>query len=196
MAALLSAASPSLVIPVVGLATTSLYLAKKRHMRGMYANLWTSQNLNPNLGREPLYCRLCRGNGFIPCELCNKTGVLARGGFAKRNSVRVASLVGTKWTSVSAINGKWRHFLCVEKKGRNAKDGIAVLSSTCGPVANRIRLEVPVRELKKREIWEGGWTTLNDIRAGETLPATVCSACKGQKLVMCPRCDGLGQLGL
>lgn len=110
--------------------------------------------------------------------------------------MRVASLVGTKWTSASAVDGKWRHFWCVGKKGRNARDSIAVLSSTCGPIANRIRLEVPVRELKRREMWEGGWTTLNDIQTGGAVPATICSACKGQKIVMCPRCDGLGQLGL
>lgn len=97
---------------------------------------------------------------------------------------------------MSAIDGKWRHFLCVEKKGRNTKNGLAILSSTCGPVENRIRVEVPVKELKNREVWEGGWTTLNQIRAGGGRPATICSACRGEKAVMCPRCDGLGQIGL
>lgn len=193
MAAILAGTSGLLI---AGLALTALPLAKKKNMRGARNNLWTSAALNPYAGHEPIYCRLCGGEGFIPCTLCKETGVLARGGFAKRNTVRVASLVGSKWTSVTAIGGKWRHFLCVAKKGRNAKDGVAVLSSTCGPVANRIQIEVPVKELKSRGVWEGGWTTLNDIRAGAAVPCTTCSACRGQKTVMCPRCDGLGQVGL
>lgn len=193
MAAILAGTSCLLL---AGLAVTALPLAKKRNLRGVRGNLWTSVHLNPTVGQEPIYCRLCGGDGFIPCTLCNKTGVLARGGFAKRNSIRIASLVGSKWTSVAAIDGKWRHFLCVAKKGKNAKDGVAVLSSTCGPVANRIKIEVPMKDLKSREVWEGGWTTLNEIRAGTVGPGTTCSACRGQKSIMCPRCDGLGQCGL
>lgn len=181
---------------VAGLALTVLPLAKKKNLRGVRGNLWKSAHLNPFVGEEPIYCRLCNGEGTIPCTLCKETGVLARGGFAKRNTVRVPSLVGSKWTSVSAIDGKWRHFLCIAKKGRNAKDGVAVLSSTCGPVENRIKIEVPVKELKSREVWEGGWTTLHDIRAAGAVAGTTCSACRGQKAVMCPRCDGLGQVGL
>lgn len=195
MAALLSAPSALMVLPAVGFGI-SFYLARKRQIRGFLAKFRASQHPNPNFSIEPMYCRLCGGDGFVPCRLCNEAGVLARGGFVKKNTVRVGTLVGTKWTSVSAIKGKWRHFLCVEKKGRNTKDGVAILTSTCGPLANRIRVEIPVRELKNREIWEGGWTTLKDIRAGAALPATLCSACKGHKTVMCPRCDGLGQVGL
>lgn len=194
MAALLLSSSP--LLSAAALTALVMPLAKKRNFRGVRGKLWTSQHLNPTLGREPIFCRLCHGEGFIPCKLCNETGVLGRGGFAKRNTVRVPSLVGTKWTSVSAIDGKWRHFLCIAKRGRNAKDGIAILSSTCGPVANRIKIEIPVKELKSREAWEGGWTTLNDIRAGGVGPATTCSACRGHKAVMCPRCEGFGQVGL
>lgn len=180
-----------------GVCVLTLPLAKKRNLRGARAKMWTSKALNADLGyqSEPIYCRLCGGSGQRPCAVCNETGSLARGGFAKKNTVRVSSMVGTKWTSVSAIDGKWRHFLCVGKKGRNAKDGVAVLSSTCGPVQNRIKVEVPVSELKNREVWEGGWTTLKDIRDGGVI-ATRCSACRGEKTVPCPRCDGLGQVGI
>ncbi|CDF35586.1 unnamed protein product [Chondrus crispus] len=193
MAALIAGTSGILVC---GLVLTALPLAKKKNLRGSRGKMWTSANLNPHVGQEPIYCRLCDGEGTIPCTLCNKTGILARGGFAKRNTIRVPSLVGSKWTSVSAIDGKWRHFLCTAKKGKNTKDGIAILSSTCGPVENRIRIEVPLKELKTREMWEGGWTTLNDIRGAAGVAGTTCSACRGLKAVMCPRCDGLGQVGL
>lgn len=183
---------------VTTLTLLTLPLAKKRYTRGIRSGMFAADNIRPALGKEsgPIFCRLCNGSGHRPCTVCNETGLLTRGGFARRNTVRVASLVGTKWTSVSAIGGKWRHFLCVGKKGRNAKDGIAILSSTCGPVENRIRIEVPVSELKSRQTWEGGWTTLKDIRAGDTMPFTVCSACRGEKQIMCPRCDGIGQVGL
>lgn len=197
MAGLLSVVRPEW-LSAVGLTAMALPLAKRRNTKGVRGKLWTAPNFNADLyyGNQPLYCRLCKGEGFIPCKLCNESGKLARGGFAKRNMVRVASLVGTKWTSVTAIGGKWRHFLCVAKKGRNAKDGVAILSSTCGPVENRVRIEVPVGELKSRNSWMGGWTTLNDIKEGDNLPTTTCSACRGHTKVVCPRCEGLGQIGL
>ena len=185
-------------VSVTTLTLLTLPLAKKRFIRGIRSGPSTTDNIRTALNKKsgPIYCRLCNGTGRRPCSICNETGLLTRGGFARRNTVRVASLVGTKWTSVSAIDGKWRHFLCVGKKGRNTKDGIAILSSTCGPVENRIRVEVPVSELKSRQIWEGGWTTLKDIRTGDNMPFTTCSACRGEKQIICPRCDGIGQVGL
>lgn len=180
------------------MATLALPFAKKMNDRGTRGIISSIKNLDANIGQyhEPDYCPLCSGEGTIPCKVCRETGSLARGGFTKKNSIRIASLVGSKWTSVSAINGKWRHFLCTGKKGKNTKDAVAILSSTCGPVENRIKMEIPLKQLKSRELWDGGWTTLNDIHAGGGLPGTACSACRGEKTVMCPRCDGLGQLGL
>lgn len=173
--------------------------------------------------------------------------------------MRVATLVGSKWTSVAAIDGKWRHFLCVAKKGSNAKDGVAVLSSTCGPVEKRVRIDVPVKTLRARSEWMAGWTTMKDIRADEDddddddemmegevdensysrksssaaagieqldmavmqqqqqmgmrlstsavvrerkrngrgrVSGKTCAACKGERVTLCPRCEGLGQIGL
>lgn len=211
---------------------------------------------------------MCGGHGTLPCTVCDGRGVLRRGGFARHNPVRVASLVGSKWTSVTAIEGKWRHFLCVAKRGSNAKDGVAVLSSTCGPVEKRVRIDVPVKSLRQRSEWMAGWTTMKDIRAGagdddndddddddddfikmemeefvgggrrrgrrQTAEEVIderdvaamlqqqrmmmastagvreenrrkrrgrvmgktCAACKGERVTLCPRCEGLGQIGL
>lgn len=194
MAAHLVLGAPWVV--TAGLAVLALPLAKKKHIRGSKEPIWSSSHPNAPLHHEPIYCRLCGGTGQRPCTLCNETGKLGRGGFTKRNTVRVGSLVGTQWTSVHGVEGRLRHFLCVAKRGKNVKDGVAVLSSTCGPVEKRIRIEVPVSELKSREIWEGGWTTLKQIRGGDIGAPTRCSACRGEKLIMCPRCDGLGQVGL
>lgn len=172
-------------------AVTSLHLAKKRHLRGAYA-----KHLNPSLHHHPRPCRVCLSTGTLPCELCNQSGLLPKGGFSKRNTVRVASLIGTKWTSTTALGGKWRHFICVDKRGKNAKNGVAILSSTCGPVKDRIRLEVNVADLKDRGQWTGGWTTLQNIKTGKAAEAAVCMKCHGERIVMCPRCHGLGQIGL
>lgn len=184
-------------LAAAGLTALSLPLAKRN--RGARLSTWVATNHNPSMGQGPVYCRLCGGGGRVPCTVCNTTGSLARGGFTPKNTVRIGNVVGTQWTSVHGIGSpvpKWRHFLCVGKKGKNVRDAVVVLSSTCGPVAGRIRVEVPLKELKSREVWEGGWTTLNDIHASGGLPGTACSACRGETTVICPRCDGLGQVGL
>lgn len=196
MAASLPAASAGTWFAATALPVLlALPLAKKKHVRRSGTNSWDA-HFNPTLQQTgPQPCRLCKGDGTIPCTLCRSTGVLARGGFSRHNMVRVSSLVGSKWTSVSAIDGKWRHFLCVGKKGSNLANGVALLASTCGPVDKRIRIEVPARQLKIREVWQGGWTTLADIRCSDVVPSTKCTACRGNTVVSCPRCDGIGQVG-
>lgn len=177
------------------IAVTSFHLAKKRHLRGARAKFIASHRdfgFSPN----PRPCRLCLSSGTLPCDLCNQSGSLPHGGFSRRNTVRIASLVGTKWTSTTALGGKWRHFVCIDKRGKNAKNGVAILSSTCGPVKDRIRLEVNVAELKDRAKWNGGWITLEKIKTGQLAETAVCVKCRGERMVMCPRCDGLGQIGL
>lgn len=192
MAGLLNAVNNNWAI-VAAASLLALPMGKKRDIRGTNGSLWTSSAFNATKSFPQLiHCRLCNGSGVNPCDICNETGSLALGGFARKNTVRVASMVGTKWTSVEAIDGKWRHFFCIGKKGRNAKNGLAVLSSTCGPAKKRITLEVPVSQLKNRKTWEGGWTTLRDIEGGAVAP-TRCFACQGLKIVPCLRCDGKGQ---
>lgn len=139
-------------------------------------------------------CRNCAGCGRCACEVCGGRGVLERGGFARRNPVRLDSLVGSKWTAVQAIEGRWRHFICAGRRGKMARTAIAKLSSTCGPRAKRIHIEVPVTELKQRTRWAGGWVTLEDIN--NTPKPTKCSACRGNRTITCPRCDGRGKLDL
>lgn len=164
-----------------------LRLAKVRRMRSAY--------LRSN--SPPSRCRLCAGSGRRVCQVCAGRGALPPGGFARRNTVRMASLKGSQWTSVEAIDGKWRHFVVTAVCGSSTKKATVTLSSTCGPTAKRISLEVPVRQLRERTQWAGGWTTLSDIEANGALPTpSTCSACGGLCQVPCPRCDGLGQVGL
>lgn len=146
------------------------------------------------LTRRPVPCRECRGAGMLPCQVCQAVGKLSRGGFSRNNTVRLQNIVGSKWTSVTAINGKWRHFVCIDKSGTSIKNAVITLAGTCGPAAKRIRIDVPVKELKSRSHWQGGWTTLHHIEdESETLKT--CSACRGEASVLCPGCEGLGQTG-
>ena len=184
---------PPSAFPALALATLALPLSKRKLRSNNLFNNSQSDSTWNTAPHEPIYCRLCNGRTTIPCNVCNRTGFLSPGGFTRKNPVRVANLIGSKWTSVKAIGGKWRHFLCVEKKGRNARDGIAILSSTCGPVQKRVRIEVPVSELKRRDMWMGGWTTMVDLKDMDNVPGTRCSACKGEKEIVCPRCNGAGQ---
>lgn len=257
-----SAAAAAAVAATMAASTasvTSLRMSKRRARR-------VTASLNqtaPAPGRTPSpfsddalppvrTCRLCSGGGSRPCDVCGGNGALAPGGVHPKNNVRLASLVGSQWTSVEAIPGKdgrrWRHFVCCGKRvvdgavagagpsgqvveGELPIDGdgeeedadelvalatalrdepaggggkrstvkphrttLAVLTSTCGPEANRICLEVPVRQLRSRRHWQSGWTTLVDIERGQ-VPAD-CFRCKGRGRVACPRCDGLGCVGL
>lgn len=165
-----------------------LRMAKARRMKSAYleSSEW-----------PPRQCRQCGGSGRRTCQVCTGRGALPPGGFQRRNTIRMPSLVGSQWTSVTALDGKWRHFVVTGYKGTTVKSAIARLSSTCGPVAKRITIDIPVGELKIRSKWCGGWVTLADIAANGAAPiANTCSACSGLREVPCPRCTGLGQIGL
>lgn len=172
-------------------ALLTLSHASRKRNRASQASLWA--HVNPNLGR-PTGCRLCGGSCTQPCQKCSGRGMLSRGGYTRHNTVRLQSLVGSKWTRVTALDGKWRHFVCVAKRGRSVTSSLAVLTCTCGPVADRPRIEVPVSELKSRRVWSGGWTTLKDIHSADA-GKSPCVACKGVGVVPCPRCDGHGVIG-
>lgn len=170
-----------------------LLLAKSRRVRGILF----SDGDDTFVSR----CRLCKGRGKRSCTTCSGRGFLELGGFSRRNTVRMDSLVGSQWTSRPGIKCKveerirWRHFLCVGRKGKGTKNTIAQLSSTCGPPENRIVIDVPISQLKDRSQWMGGWITLAKLDEGE-MKRTTCRACSGLRAVPCPRCDGLGQVGL
>jgi tryptophan-rich hypothetical protein len=177
-------------------ALSSLAMAKRKYRRGAAAAL--IERLDANGNNRPERCRLCDGSGTRPCEPCSGAGSLPPTGFARRNSVLVSRVVGTQWTAVRAIQGRWRHFRCVGKRGRGARDAVAVLSGACGPKAARLVLEVPVAELKKRTLWAGGWVTMADLQRAEQNAGALgakCSSCSGNRVIICPRCDGLGECG-
>lgn len=182
---------------VASIALTSLAMGRRKFRRGSRAEFWRSLNEGGN--NQPEICGLCNGSATIPCGPCSSTGSLPLTGFATRNSVSLSHVVGTQWTAVQAIQGRWRHFRCIGKRGRSAKDAVILLTGTCGPKADRLQLEVPVVELKKRTLWAGGWVTMTDLKRADAAGGAIgpkCSACSGNGCIPCPRCDGLGQVGL
>lgn len=177
-------------------ALTSFRLSRRKSRRNSYMSLWASLD-GPDFDHELMPCKLCRGTGKFPCETCRGMGALPPGGFSRRNTISHNRVVGTQWTAVSAIKGKWRHFRCVAKKGRFAKEAVAVLAGACGPQKHRLVVDVPLSDLKKRDLWTSGWVTLQDIRRADGVggvPGPTCMSCAGEKQVACPRCDGRGKV--
>lgn len=151
--------------------------------------------LNIQLGVDRERCDTCHGDGKIPCRVCVGTGSLPRGAFKRNNTVHFPSLVGSKWTSVTAIDGKWRHFICVNKQGSTVTDAVVTLASTCGPNSKRTRFDILAVDLKKRAHWLSGWITLNDLDDASKAH-TACPSCKGEAHIPCSKCKGSGQTGL
>jgi len=141
-------------------------------------------------GGEPQICSLCGGHRVIPCDVCSGIGKVKKGVFNRNNSLRKDSLVGSPWTAVVPVQGR-RHFVCIMKKGKG-KDVIAVLQTTCGKKESRISVEVPLKILKNRKFWSSGWICMDDLQQ----TSKACFKCKQQGVVRCPRCEGIGQVGL
>jgi tryptophan-rich hypothetical protein len=176
----------------------ALAMAKKKHLRGARGALWAALD-GADRPSQPVPCGLCAGSGRFPCKPCKGRGSLPRGGFAKRNPVKLDGLVGSQWTAVQAIEGKWRHFRCVGKRGKSSKDTVVVLAGACGPKQRRRVVEISVAELKRRDLWASGWTTMDDLARADQeggVIGTKCISCSGDGHVPCPRCDGIGQVGL
>ncbi|MFQ3614806.1 MAG: TIGR02450 family Trp-rich protein [Cyanobacteriota bacterium] len=75
-----------------------------------------------------------------------------------RHKQRFPHLLGSKWTSVRPVLG-WRHF---QVKARQQGDGglvFAELEAVCDP---QVRIWVNASALKNRQLWQAGWTPLQD----------------------------------
>ncbi|GJQ13156.1 hypothetical protein GpartN1_g4947.t1 [Galdieria partita] len=139
---------------------------------------------------KPQVCSLCGGYRVIPCDICSGVGKVKKGVFYRSNSIKRDSLVGSQWTAVIPVQGR-RHFLCIAKKGKG-KDMVAVLQTTCGRKESRTFIEVPLQVLKDRKFWNSGWICVENLQHTDK----PCFKCKQQGVIRCPRCEGIGQVGL
>lgn len=71
---------------------------------------------------------------------------------------RFPHLLGSKWTARAKTFG-WRHFQVVNRKNQG-KWVYAELEASCD---REVRFWINAKSLKDRELWEPGWTPLNEM---------------------------------
>ena len=83
---------------------------------------------------------------------------------------RFPHLLGSKWTARAKTFG-WRHFQAINRKNQG-KWVYAELEASCD---REVRFWINAKSLKDRQLWEPGWTPLNEMepsgegdRAGES----------------------------
>ncbi|MFT0814202.1 TIGR02450 family Trp-rich protein [Synechococcus sp. OH20] len=75
-----------------------------------------------------------------------------------RQKQRFPHLLGSKWTSVQPVMG-WRHFQVTARQEGQGGLVFAELRAVCDP---QVRLWVNAATLKNRDLWQPGWTPLED----------------------------------
>lgn len=71
---------------------------------------------------------------------------------------RFPHLLGSKWTARARTFG-WRHFQVVNRKNQG-KWVYAELEASCD---REVRFWINAKSLKDRQLWEPGWTPLNEM---------------------------------
>jgi len=147
----------------------------------------------PDPNEPSARCIACGGLRVVTCEPCKGSGLLARGGFHRRNTFDVRRVVGTQWTAMERTLG-WRHFHASETRKLNGKTRVVRLVASCDD--DSASLWVPVQTLRDRDRWASGYLTLSEMRLhdaeGAGRPERSCSACSGTGLWECRACKGSG----
>jgi hypothetical protein len=148
---------------------------------------------------RPRMCMTCAGRGCIRCPICEGKGHLPATGHAQKYNKIHQPIVGSRWTSVLIREGH-RQYTVSETKGSpkkgNKKDMQVRMSNCCGPEEDRVHIWITLQELRDKNVWRAGWTTLQDIIMadhGALLDIKECFRCKGSTVVECPDCGGIGQ---
>jgi tryptophan-rich hypothetical protein len=145
--------------------------------------------------KPPRVCDCCKGRGQVRCSVCEGRGVIRETGHRKTNSVANAErLPKSLWTSVEIYNGH-RHHTIMEVMGSRRKENMQVrMRNCCGAQQD---FWISANELRNKEVWRMGWITFNDIiraQGGPLLDARVCFLCKGNRILECVDCGGVGTI--
>lgn len=139
-------------------------------------------------------CDCCRGRGLLRCNVCEGRGVVRATGNTRRNRILVDKLVKSQWTSVEVYNGH-RHHTIMEIRGSKKNNNLQVrMRNCCGEQQD---FWISVDELRDKTMWRMGWLTLEQIlqaNGGALIDARLCFRCKGDRILPCVDCDGLGQI--
>lgn len=148
---------------------------------------------------RPRICMTCAGRGRVRCPVCEGKGHLPATGHAQKYNKIHQPIIGSRWTSVLIREGH-RQYIVSETRGSpkkgNKKDMQVRMSNCCGPEEERVHIWITLQELRDKNIWRAGWTTLQDIIMadhGALLDIKECFRCKGEAVVECSECSGVGQ---
>lgn len=134
-----------------------------------------------------LPCWRCKGSKQTACSGCAGQGRLPKGGYHRRNPVRVERLVGSKWTAMEPTFG-WRHFRAESRKRGLGNEWFVEMVATCDGAT---RFWVNAGNLKDRERWTMGWIQKAELLAlagADRSPGNLCKACRGSGVVHCAAC--------
>ena len=111
-------------------------------------------------------CRKCGGTHAVPCPACSGSGRFPLAGYgAGRNSVNLAKVAGTSWTSIAPTLGR-THFHATSTRRLPSGAALVRLVATCDPA---VVVWVPATVLKCRDEWAAGSlarAALSERRAG------------------------------
>lgn len=145
------------------------------------------------ISQPPRVCETCQGRGLVRCPVCQGRGAVPQTGNNKKN-ILPPKLEKSKWTSVEIRNGHRQHTV-VETRGSRKRNNLECrIINICGNVKDTW---IPADELKDKELWRKGWTTLDEIQRadrGALKDAKRCFRCKGRKVINCIECDGKGTI--
>jgi tryptophan-rich hypothetical protein len=138
-------------------------------------------------------CEKCNDSGYQTCASCDGHGSLAAGGFSSKNSINFNKVVGTNWTALRRTRG-WRHFEATQTRVESkTKSKFVTLSATCD---REQKIEVPLTELKNRELWAAGWQQKENIEWNDeerdNSGALIGKPKRSRKA--CKRCEGEGKI--
>lgn len=143
-------------------------------------------------------CDTCNGRGAVRCNVCEGRGVTRATGQRKRNQMNINRINGSRWTSVEIRSGH-RHYVCSEARGSRKKKNLELrMTNSCGPEEKRVNLWITENEIRNKMEWRMGWVTLEEIRMadkGPLIDAKTCFRCKGEQILKCIECDGMGKKG-
>jgi tryptophan-rich hypothetical protein len=147
------------------------------------------------MNKPPRVCDCCKGRGLVRCSVCEGRGVIRETGHRKTNPVANADrLPKSLWTSVEIYNGH-RHHTIMEVMGSRRKENMQVrMRNCCGEQQD---FWISANELRNKEVWRMGWITFNDIiraQGGPLLDARICFLCKGNRILTCIDCGGVGEI--
>ena len=146
---------------------------------------------------QPRLCITCAGRGRVRCPVCEGRGLIRATGPTKYNRIDLSRMIGSRWTSVEIREGHRQYTVSETRGSPKQKNAMQVrMSNCCGPEEERVHIWISMEELRNKNVWRVGWTTLQDIKLanhGALIDVAACFRCKGDRVCDCDECGGVGK---